>query len=58
MSKKHYIAMAREMVYTRPIDTKSEAYQQWLRDIKSIANVFSNFNGRFDYNRFVEACKS
>lgn len=56
MSKKHFERIASELRYNKPNKRKRSAYEQWRRDVVSMANVCASFNGTFDRMRFLHAC--
>jgi hypothetical protein len=49
MSRKHFVAMAKELADIADLDARKQA-------AKAFADVAKAMNSRFDYTRFYEAC--
>ena len=59
MTKKHFEALALELKDCKPKGTDKQAesfIEQWRRDCLAVAQVCSQFNPRFDWGYFLEAC--
>jgi hypothetical protein len=57
MSKKHFIALAAALKTQRPSDSApSEVKQLWECCVKVVADVAGEFNGRFHWHTFIDAC--
>lgn len=63
MSKKHFIALAKQLNRTMPqVDNTADkslsegALYQWKRDVEAVVDVCSAMNPQFEYNTFRRAC--
>lgn len=56
MTRKHYEAIAKALAYTRPLNTETAAYRNWVAIVENLCAQFKTMNHRFDWERFVEAC--
>lgn len=55
MTKKHFEALARALQSSRP-PANSPDSSQWHRDVRCVGQALAEFNKRFDYTRFLNAC--
>lgn len=60
MTRKHFVALANELNYARPVDLTSEtgraAYEAWERAVKAVCIACRSANSAFDAERFRAAC--
>ena len=56
-SKKHYVAVAKELDYLRQVFGDNEDSLLAVRSIAvGLANIYQDENPRFDRERFMQAC--
>lgn len=57
MSKKHFIALARELLACRPDNARStKAGKAWIAACHAVADVSQHANPAFNRERFLTAC--
>ena len=56
MSKRHFEALAVALAAVKPNDTSTFLIEQWILDVRAVADVCEQINPRFDRVRFLEAC--
>ena len=55
-TKKDFEIIAKALKENMPNKEWLNKYQQWSKDIKTIADAFLIINPRFDTGRFISAC--
>jgi hypothetical protein len=58
MTRKHYITLAAALRRSQPFADEPHHFDQWLDDVRAIANVLAADNPRFSRERFYAACAS
>ena len=60
MTRKHFIALAKALKETKPMEDitllQDTLLLQWQTDVIAITEVLSMSNDRFDADRFLKAC--
>lgn len=56
MTRKDYVSIARAFVKVMPFADEPHHMDQWLDDVRAVANVLAADNPRFDRMRFYAAC--
>lgn len=56
MTKKHFILLAAALKSAKPDPTWRGHYDQWQKDVETIAEALKSTNSLFNEIRFLEAC--
>jgi hypothetical protein len=57
MTRKHFNALAQELLFVRPpADARETVKVQWFFDVQAVARVCATANTGFDRERFYDAC--
>jgi hypothetical protein len=57
MTRKHFNALARELLQVRPpADARDTVKAQWFFDVQAVARVCATANTGFERQRFYTAC--
>lgn len=63
MTRKHFIRIAAALNATKPFMTSTSGrlnaavHDQWMQTVLTMAEACAEFNGMFDRDRFIAACK-
>ena len=55
-TKRHYVAIAKELELVRPTEKGVAAKKQWIQTVESLAFLFKSDNSSFKEATFLEAC--
>ena len=58
MTRKHFKAIAQALANERPEPSWTNKRTQWEKDIDAIANELGKISPKFDFEKFMEACKT
>jgi hypothetical protein len=57
MTRKDYLALSSALAVNKPnVTLNPQGYAVWLKTVHSVADVLAYDNGRFQRQRFLEAC--
>lgn len=60
MTRKHFIALAYALRYTKPDVSNPddlEAYIQWEKVCCAVGEACRKFNANFNFTKFIDACE-